>query len=599
MAGEYNESPPASGAPGGYRMNTSAVLAQRVIAAHPQWSIGLMLLALHAALGWSVSEWWVPAAILAHFGLFLLWQPVWRGEQEIELRHAFLVVFAGFLLAAWNSWWLMAVWLAVLFGLIGGSIPGITDRRQRWVSLLTAFYLLSMLLMWVVPQLFADEVLSIAHVRLVRYGLLAIPLIIILIRFESRRSEAPVAVDLFYSMLLFLLVVALVLGSFVVKVVSHGEYPTALAQTLFVIALLLVTLSWLWNPRSGFTGIGHMLSRYVMSLGLPFERWVQQLAMFAEQESQPQRFLGLALKHMLELPWVCGVQWETRVGQGEFGTRSDHVAEFTIHDLQLKVSTRWPLSPAVLLHLRLLGQMVGYFYDAKRREQIQRQSAYTQAVYETGARLTHDVKNLLQSLRSLCAAAETSGADQATALQALMQRQLPQITQRLNATLDKLRAPQEVDADQVDALIWWEGLIQRYGARGIHFTVEGIVGNCKIPAELFDSVADNLLENALNKKSDGHPVRVDVMFSPAGGGTLSVCDSGVAIPRSIAARLLEAPVPSQTGLGIGLYHAAKQADRLGYRLAISANEPGKVCFALACARSDVWIREAGPRRSSG
>jgi len=30
--------------------------------------------------------------------------------------------------------------------------------------------------------------------------------------------------------------------------------------------------------------------------------------------------------------------------------------------------------------------MVGYFYDAKRREQVQRQSAYTQAIRETGAR---------------------------------------------------------------------------------------------------------------------------------------------------------------------------------------------------------------------
>ena len=34
---------------------------------------------------------------------------------------------------------------------------------------------------------------------------------------------------------------------------------------------------------------------------------------------------------------------------------------------------------------------------------------------QTGARLTHDVKNLLQSLRSLCAAADTSSADEAAA----------------------------------------------------------------------------------------------------------------------------------------------------------------------------------------
>jgi signal transduction histidine kinase len=596
MDQEYSETAPGA-APTAGRMNPSAILAQRLITAHPQWSIALMLFALHAALAWGIAEWWVSGALLAHFGLFLLWQPVWRGEQEIEPRHAVLVALAGFVLAAWGSWWLMGVWLAVLFGLIGGSVPGIGDPRQRRVSILAAFYLLSMLLMWIVPHLFADEVPNAAHTLLVRYGLLVIPVAIMLMRFESRRSEAPVAVDLFYSVLLFLLVVVLVLGSFVVKVVSHGEYPIALAQTLFVIALLLVTLSWLWNPHSGFTGIGHMLSRYVMSLGLPFERWVQQLATFAERESQPQLFLGQALQHMLRLPWVCGVRWETRHGQGEFGEPSEHLAAFSVHDLTLKVSTRWPLSPAVLLHLRLLAQMVGHFYDAKRREQIQRQSAYTQAVYETGARLTHDVKNLLQSLRSLCSAAESSDAGQAAALQALMQRQLPQITQRLNATLDKLRTPQQVDADQVDALIWWEGFVQRYSARGVQFNADRMVRNAKLPAELFDSVADNLIENALSKNISGEAVQVAVEFSAAGGGILSVCDSGAPVARNIAARLFDAAVPSQTGLGIGLYHAAKQAERMGYRLELRDNEPGRVCFMLS--RITVALREAAPQRSAG
>ena len=86
-----------------------------------------MLLALHASLAWGIADWWPRAFLLAHFGLFLLWQPVWRGESNIESRYAFLVVIVGFLLAAWNNWWLMAVWLAVLFGLIGGSVPGITE----------------------------------------------------------------------------------------------------------------------------------------------------------------------------------------------------------------------------------------------------------------------------------------------------------------------------------------------------------------------------------------------------------------------------------------------------------------------------------------
>jgi signal transduction histidine kinase len=562
-------------------VSTAAAASQsRFIAAHPQWWLGAMLLALHAAMAWGIADWWSRAFLLAHFGLFLLWQPVWRGESNVESRYAFLVVIVGFLLSAWNNWWLMAVWLAVLFGLIGGSVPGTAHRRQRLVSMLAALYLLSMLLIWVVPHLFVDQPFEDALVYLVQYGLPLLALAILTIRVESGRASAPIAVDLFYSLILFLLVVALVLGSFVVKQLSHGNYPLALAQALFTIAILLMGLSWLWNPRGGFEGLGHVLSRYLMSLGLPFERWVQQLAEIAEQESQPQRFLEQALQHILDLPWVAGLEWEARLGHGHYGGKSGHSAEFWFQDLRLKIYTKWSLSPAVLLHLRLLTQMVGHFYDAKRREEAQRQSAYTQAIYETGARLTHDVKNLLQSLRSLCAAAETSGAEHAQALQTLIQRQLPLITQRLNVTLDKLRSPQQADAARVDAAAWWEGLMQRYAGRNITFQADDGARSLKLPAELFDRVADNLIENAFNKDPAGPGVQVRVTLSAARAGTLTVCDNGSAVAGEVADRLFEAPVSSQSGLGIGLYHSARQAVQLGYRLTLAANEPGSVCFAL-------------------
>ena len=33
-------------------------------------------------------------------------------------------------------------------------------------------------------------------------------------------------------------------------------------------------------------------------------------------------------------------------------------------------------------------------------------------------------------------------------------------------------------------------------------------------------------------------------------------------------------------LGVGLYHSARQAAQLGYRVALAVNEPGTVCFVL-------------------
>ena len=576
---EYSETDGTADRPSGAAVNP----AKRFVESHVHWWLSLMLLALHISLAWGIDSWWSRAFLLAHLGLFLLWQPVWRGENEVETRDAFLVVTVGLMLAGWNNWWFMAVWLSVLFALIGGSVPGTDNPKQRLTAILAALYLLSMLLVWVVPHLFKGQLFESAYLVLVRYGLLLIPVGIVLIPLKVRRSDVTFAVDLFYSFMLFLLVAALVLGSFVVKEVSHGNYVIALAQTLFVIALLLVVISWLWNPHSGFTGIGHVLSRYLMSLGLPFERWVQRLAGIADEEPEPLRFLSKALEHMLAIEWVVGVEWSSPLGQGDFGSKGEHSVEVSFGDLTLRIYTRWAPSAAVQLHLNLLTQMVGHFYEAKQREQLQRQHAYTQAIYETGARLTHDVKNLLQSLRSLCAAAETSGPGQSDALMALMQRQLPQITQRLNTTLDKLKAPQEMQATLLDAGRWWERLLQRNAGRRVAFEMQGSALGQSVPADLFDSVVDNLIENSLGKDGSMSAANVRVTFSPLRGGTLTVCDNGSIVPEVIARQLFTAPVPSQTGLGIGLYHAAQQADRLGYRLTLAANQPGTVCFVLTAA----------------
>ena len=103
--------------------------------------------------------------------------------------------------------------------------------------MLAALYLLSMLLIWVVPKLFSGQAVEPVIALLVRYGLpLAARRDHARSRVPAQRPQAPVGVDLFYSVLLFLLVVALVLGSFVVRDVSHGHYVTALAQTLLGIA---------------------------------------------------------------------------------------------------------------------------------------------------------------------------------------------------------------------------------------------------------------------------------------------------------------------------------------------------------------------------
>ena len=198
---------------------------------------------------------------------------------------------------------------------------------------------------------------------------------------------------------------------------------------------------------------------------------------------------------------MSGGFWHTAGESGDFGKVSKNSVEFTNQEIHLRVFTQLPLSPSLVWHFQLLGQLLGEFYVAKQREQKLQQQTYVQAVHETGARMTHDVKNLLQSLNVLCAAAERDAAPNAGGeLSALMRRQLPAITQRLQQTLDKLQKPDTNNGRFIKADIWWEGLQRSYAGRGIEFAREGSADAVMLPKELFDSAGDNLLQNALRKR---------------------------------------------------------------------------------------------------
>ena len=130
---------------------------------------------------------------------------------------------------------------------------------------------------------------------------------------------------------------------------------------------------------------------------MPFEQWLQNVATSAENESSAGGFLNAAVDELQTLPWVMGGTWRTEAGRGVFGVTSDHKVEFTYRNFNLTLFTRWRLSPVLTLHIKLLVQLLGEFYESKLREEQMRSVAYMQAVYETGARLTHDIKNLRQS----------------------------------------------------------------------------------------------------------------------------------------------------------------------------------------------------------
>ena len=298
------------------------------------------------------------------------------------------------------------------------------------------------------------------------------------------------------------------------------------------------------------------------------------------------RFLKNALDEIETFPWIVGSSWTSADGPGKFGRETEYPSRFHYHDLDITFYTEINISPALFLHLRLLAQVVGEFYEGKRREQTLKQNAYMQAVHETGARLTHDMKNLLQSLYALTAAGIAQNENnrrKKTEYEAMLERQLPQLAKRLQSTLDKLQNP-ALGGESVllPALDWWRDFTGRYVDSGIIFEVGGSLTGL-IPATMFDSILENCLENARKKREATPEIQIVVTLTVDPVPLLCITDSGSAIPVGAVDSLFRAPVPTSRrgGFGIGLYQASRQAEQAGYQLRLAENVAGHVRFELS------------------
>jgi sensor histidine kinase regulating citrate/malate metabolism len=110
-------------------------------------------------------------------------------------------------------------------------------------------------------------------------------------------------------------------------------------------------------------------------------------------------------------------------------------------------------------------------------------------------------------------------------------------------------------------------------------------GAVTVPQDLFDSVADNLLTNALRKRQSEPWVSIEARLTLAPALAFSVIDSGSPAPEHVARNLFQSPVSSESGLGVGLYQAARQAARLGFQLGLTDNLPGQVVMSLVAMGS--------------
>lgn len=555
-----------------------------------RWIFLALLTALHLVFFLGPESPLARWLFLSHIGLGLLWQPFVQPRRRIGPGASVLVVLAAALLAYFLNWGVLLMWTMLLAGVVGGKVFMFPDRWERLFHLMALGYLVLAVLALILPATLSP--FGLAEPALSRLVIYVAPGILVFMAVlpvkQGKAEERAEIVDFVYGVFVLLLLAVIVLGSLSFALLFQASYLESQLVTLAMVAGVLLLLGFIWNPRAGFAGLGTALAQHVMSLGLPIEEWLKSLAELARHEEDPERFLALACADLPQrLPGVMGGQWTGFAGQNAFGQAEGYRTRLTHGQLRFELVTRTEPSPGLLWHYDLIVRLLAEFYLGKWRAQEVKRLSYIEAVHETGARLTHDVKNLLQSLDTLCVAAEQEGAAPSARFYELLRRQLPEVAARLRQTLVKLAAPgKPLPAQQIPAASWLASLESRYADGQTRFVVEGDVSACIVTdAALFSSVVENLLQNIADKRRSARAVTAEVrLICAAHGARVEVSDDGHAIPAAQADQLMRQRVPSENGLGIGLYQCARQAEQAGYRLELAENREACVRFRLAPSR---------------
>ena len=536
------------------------------------------ILLLYHLLIWAVDEPLLRLALsFVLYGLFLLWQPLWSKEARFNASPAVLFAILFFLVTYFFPNESLVFAGLILSGLIGSRLLGQTAFRS--------FDLLALLIITIemaiglipdtfrqiqLPPLFSDYMQTIVLVPILLFYFAPNP---------DHQKQGRSQVDLMHGLLAATLLFIVLLGGIVINLLYGVDYIDGLLLTVFIVATLTIGISWFWNPGVGYSGIGVLWNRYAMTIGGPFETWINTLTTLIEERYlTPSEYLEAVCEHLVGNDWLNAIEWQFETFKVSTGEKTGPWLEHRLDD-KLTVTLYFKADPGTALeqHTILLIRMAYQFYLAKLNQEKMRAQEHFATIHHTGARLTHDVKNILQSIKTSLDILEMD--DENTQSQKLLQTNLRQIGTRLESTLNKLKAPKlNTRVSLVDCRQWMYRIRKQHNAnQRIHFHAD-IENNIPIPVDLFDSVAENLINNALKKSPT---TRIDLrLLSDQEIIILSICDDGDAIESEIESSLFLQPVSSGSGMGIGLYQASIMAQAFQYQLELSQNERGRVCFNL-------------------
>ncbi len=546
--------------------------------------LGLMLFSLLAAISPVQNNLLAQSLLILHFGLFLLWQPLFKQQQPFNLLSLILLIILIIAYIHWFNPWLNAFWVLVLLTLLTGRI--FNRGFERVVYGYAVIILLLQLILIVTPQIFGLSSLLPVFQASGSNIIMFSPLLLL---FASGRDGPTQHVDFIRGFLVVLLIIFLCMGSALVSFTTGQAYIPSLISSIILLSTFLIITSLLWAPPGGLYGLAQLWEKYLLNIGGPFEQWINHLsAEEARTSNHPAEFLEASLQYLIDQHWICGVYWQTPsntniINRHLEGKKSKFLTCHHDNKLEIIIYTYTPVGTALSIHARLILRVLIFYYRAKLQEQQIFNQAHLQAIYETGSKLTHDVKNILQSTQTMTQIINDDEIEIKASF-SILKKQMPLLSQRLQATLNKLQAPHttptQADNSQGSLLQWWQQLKIRYTEAGINFLCS-FKDDSNIPVETFNTVAENLLENARNKKGREPDIHIQAeLLNRNNKIVFRVCDTGSPFPEDKRVLLFQQALSSEDGYGIGLYQSFQLAKQTGYQLELTHNSHGKVCFSL-------------------
>ena len=511
------------------------------------------------------------------YGLFLLWQPLWNKDKKIHKASVLFVAFVFIFISFRFPNESLVFFGLMISGLIGSRL--LSQSTFRSFDLLALLIVILEMLIGLVPDTF-DQIQLPAPFS--DYMQVIISVLILVCFFspnpdhtKSNRSQ----VDLVHGLLASTLIFIVLLGGIVINILYGVDYIDGLLLTVFFVSTLTIGISWFWNPGIGYSGIGVLWNRYAMTIGGPFETWINTLTTLIEERYlTPVEYLEAACDNLVENEWLNGIQWNFENYKISAGEKSGTLLQHKIAD-NIQIDIYFTSNPGTALdqHTHLLIRMAYQFYLAKLNQQKMRAQEHFATIHHTGARLTHDIKNILQSIKTSIDILDNDSNP--AAREKLLQTNLNQISSRLENTLEKLKAPLlDTQISLVKCSDWIQQQIEQHSSNNRLVFSSDIDSPLPIPVDLFDSVSGNLINNALRKTS-ATTLSVHLLCNKE-IIVLSVCDNGNKMEKEIEENLFHQPVSSGLGMGIGLYQASIMANAFNFELELSQNEDGRVCFNL-------------------